>query len=128
MTVRQHHSFIELPDGNYTATLKSGSVSDLAGRPLADAASESFFVLAGDLNRDRTVDFFDLLTLRANYTQSGKVFSDGDINYDGVVDFFDLLLLRQNYTVTLAPPTGGSLFRGGSLLADDGGGLRGLLL
>lgn len=103
-----------LPDGNYLATIPADSVTDAAGNSLAEDATLEFFVLAGDADRDRDVDFFDFLTLRSNYGTSDKLFSDGDFDYDGDVDFFDFLILRGNYGVTLPPPGGG-----GSLFDDD---------
>lgn len=91
------------PDGNYTATLPAGSVLDKAGNPLASAVTLSFHVLAGDANRDRVVDFSDLLILAQNYGQTGKTFSQGNFNYDatGDVNFEDLLLLAQRYGTSL---------------------------
>jgi parallel beta-helix repeat protein len=89
-----------LPDGNYTFTLAGNRVTDLAGNGNT-AFSGTTFVLAGDTNRDRTVNFDDLLTLAQNYGGSNKSFSQGDSNYDGVVNFDDLLMLAQRYGTTL---------------------------
>ena len=61
-------------------------------------------MLAGDANRDRTVNFNDLVALAQNYNTSGKTFSTGDFNADGGVDFQDLVLLAQRYNTTLPPP------------------------
>lgn len=52
--------------------------------------------LPGDADGDLDVDFFDFLSLRANYGQEG-VWAEGDFNGTGSVDFFDFLLLRQYY-------------------------------
>ena len=69
-------------------------------------------VLAGDVNMDGTVNFFDIAQL-LGYQYNGAHtanYTDGDLNYDGVVDFFDLsVILSGNYNtgVTLlrdAPP------------------------
>ena len=88
----------DLGDGNYTATLSKGST-------LADDVPMSFFVLNGDANHDRTVDFSDLLILAKNYGKTGGLTAaDGDFNYDGSVDFSDLLLLAKKYGSTLAAP------------------------
>ncbi|MFT3785183.1 MAG: dockerin type I domain-containing protein [Tepidisphaeraceae bacterium] len=73
-----------LPDGNYDIRLGVATVG-------------SFFVLAGDFNRDRTVNFVDLLALASNYSLSGKTNAQGDVNYDGNVNFPDLLALAGNY-------------------------------
>jgi hypothetical protein len=90
-----------LPDGNYRATVGGPGVADLAGNPLASYATFEFYVLAGDANRDRKVDFGDLVILAQNYNATGKTVSTGDFNYDGDVDFEDLVLLAQRYNTTL---------------------------
>jgi regulation of enolase protein 1 (concanavalin A-like superfamily) len=94
-----------LPDGNYQAKLLAGSVAEASGVALAADATFSFFVKAGDANRDGTVDFADLVILSQNYNQVGKTFSAGNFDYDpeGRVDFADLVILSQNYNTTLAP-------------------------
>ena len=79
------------------------SVTDAAGNPLA-ATTYDFFVLAGDVNHDRTVNFTDLLTLARNYSKAGATFDQGDVNYDGLVNFADLLILARAYNRTLAAP------------------------
>jgi hypothetical protein len=96
-----------LPDGNYTATLAAGAVSRL-GISNAASGQQSFFVLAGDANRDRKVNFDDLLVLASNYNKSGKTFSQGDFSYDGTVNFDDLLILAAGYNSSLqaAAPLG----------------------
>ncbi|HEY7116210.1 MAG TPA: peptidylprolyl isomerase [Tepidisphaeraceae bacterium] len=94
-----------LPDGNYHATLAAGNVTDRAGNPLAAGATADFFVLAGDANHDRHVDFNDLVALAQNYnTTDGRTFDQGDFNYDGNVDFNDLVILAQRYNTTLPAP------------------------
>ena len=96
-----------LPDGNYSATLPAGSVADAAGNALAADHAISCFVLAGDANRDRSVDFLDLATLAQNYnTTGGKLWSKGDFNGDGSVDFSDMAILAQRYNSTLPAPAG----------------------
>jgi hypothetical protein len=88
-----------LPDGDYTATLKASGFTDLTGQRLAADYSLGFFTLIGDANRDRSVDFADLLILAQNYGASGLDFDGGNFDYDpdGNVDFADLLLLAQRY-------------------------------
>lgn len=100
-----------LADGDYTATLVAGSVQDAAGNVLTDDETLDFFILAGDVNRDRSVDFTDLVILAQNYGQMGRTFSQGNIDYSvsGNVDFSDLVILAQHYNsrlpnVVLAPP------------------------
>jgi hypothetical protein len=95
-----------LPDGNYRATLRAGAVRDQFGDALASDVTTNFFVLAGDANRNRTVDFSDLVTLSQNYNGTGKTYSQGDFDYDGDVDFQDLVILAKNYGKTL--PTSGA--------------------
>ncbi|MEM7809383.1 MAG: hypothetical protein AAF561_14840, partial [Planctomycetota bacterium] len=93
-----------LPDGNYRATLAAGDVEDAAGNPLSIDASVDFFVLAGDANRDRTVNLADFGVLRSNFGSTSAVFSDGDFNYDGRVDLADFGLLRAQFGTVLATP------------------------
>jgi hypothetical protein len=92
-------------DGDYRATLFAAGVNDAANlRPTADATLD-FVVLPGDLNRDRTVNFDDLVILGQNYNQSGGLtYAQGDVTGDGAVDFNDLVLLAQRYGQTLSPP------------------------
>ncbi|MFT3786743.1 MAG: Ig-like domain-containing protein [Tepidisphaeraceae bacterium] len=92
-----------LADGNYHVT---GQATDAAGN--VGAFSTDFFVLAGDANRDHTVDFTDLLAIAANYGQSSKNFSQGDFNYDGTVNFSDLLILASRYGTTLTSVASGA--------------------
>jgi hypothetical protein len=92
-----------LPDGNYRVALAGGGVSDAAGNAGA-AATFDFYVLAGDANRDRVVNFNDLLILAKNYNTTGATFGTGDFNYDGVVNFSDLLILARNYNQSVAVP------------------------
>ncbi len=53
--------------------------------------------LPGDADRDRDVDFDDLLVLAQHYGAADQGWDTGDFNSDGVADFDDLLLLAQNY-------------------------------
>lgn len=93
-----------LADGDYTATLPAGSVRDAAGNLIATDTSLPFFILAGDVNRDRKVDFADLLALAQNYGQSNRTFEQGNVDYsaDRAVNFGDLLVLAQHYGATLS--------------------------
>lgn len=94
-----------MSNGNYRFTLASGSVMSQVGWPTETAAELSdstTFVLAGDITRDRQVNFDDLLVIAQNYAQSGRSYSQGDLTYNGVVDFSDLLILAQNYGRTLS--------------------------
>jgi hypothetical protein len=98
-------TFGVLPDGNYRTTLTSAGVTNPAGIPMAADYTLEFFVLAGDANRDRIVDFADLVALAQNYNvPDGKTWADGDFTGDGAVDFNDLVILAQRYNTTLPPP------------------------
>ncbi len=111
-----------LPDGNYQAILQPG-YSDSFGNGGSASISVDFFALAGDANRDRVVNFDDLLILAQNYGTSGRRFSQGNFDYssDGLVGFDDLLLLAQRYgralfstaSIAAAPASsGGKRWRG----------------
>lgn len=88
-----------LPNGNYVATLVGAQIHNSDGIPMAQNATQSFFALAGDVNRDRNVDFTDLLILAQNYGNSGRPYAQGNLDRSagGNVDFNDLLILAQNY-------------------------------
>jgi Bacterial Ig-like domain len=100
-----------LPDGNYRATVKAAGIKDASGNAMASDMTFDFFVLAGDSDHDRDVDFNDLVALAQNYGQTGKTFSQGNFNYDagGNVDFNDLVILAQHYGTNLAPPAAGAV-------------------
>lgn len=104
-------------DGEYRIAIKAGAVQSVAGLQNTSEAilpSQQSYILSGDINRDRAVNFDDLLILAQNYGQSNRTFSQGNINYssDGKVDFDDLLLLAQRYGTSLsaafAPPIEGA--------------------
>jgi hypothetical protein len=83
-------------DDTATATSPTSSTSELS-TPL-------FISLPGDANRDRAVDFNDLVLLAQNYNTPGQSCSTGDFTGDGLVDFNDLVKLAQNYNTTLPAP------------------------
>jgi len=94
----------ELPDGNYRVTIPT-TVTDAAGNPLAAVVTSNFFVLKGDVNRDGSVGFADLVVIGQNYGKTDQTYSTGDLSGDGSVGFADLVALAQNYGKTLdAPP------------------------
>lgn len=101
-----------LPDAVYRLTINPGGITDDSGNSLLASSIPGpleFHVLAGDADRNRTVDFSDLLILAQNYGQSGRTFSQGNFDYSagGQVDFADLLLLAQRYgtSVLVEAPT-----------------------
>ena len=98
--------FDALPDGNYRAGINPAGVTHALGAPLQAAASVDFFVLSGDVNNNRIVDFDDLVILARNFNTSGKLFSEGNVNRDplGLVDFQDLVLIARNFNRSLLPP------------------------
>jgi titin len=103
-----------LPDGNYRVTLNAFGITDAAGNPLDGNADGSggddytydFFFLNGDVDRDRDVDFADLVTLAQKYGVSGPGVDwyTGDFTYDSTVNFNDLVILAQHYGTTLPVP------------------------
>jgi hypothetical protein len=92
-----------LPDGNYQATLGGAGISDLAGNAMTSDPSLSFFVLAGDANRDRSVDAKDLGIFSLHWQSTSSIFTDGDFNYDSNVDLNDLYILSVNWRHSLPP-------------------------
>jgi hypothetical protein len=93
-----------LSDGNYRLTIPAGWLRDAAGNAMAADFTFDFYVLAGDANRDRAVDFGDLTVLAQNYNTTGGTWLTGDFNGDGNVDFNDLVILAQRYNSTLVAP------------------------
>jgi hypothetical protein len=98
-----------LPDGNYHASLAAGSVTDIAGNPSAAEFSFDFFVLLGDLNRDRQVTISDFIDVSSNFNKTSASFTDGDMNYDGLVTISDFIDLAANFNKSIpilapAPP------------------------
>lgn len=93
------------PNGSYEVRIRVGGVSSSSGVSNPSTITlPSFFVLAGDIDRNRKVEFNDLVILAQNYGKSGKTFSQGNVNYsaDGKVDFDDLVLLAQKFNVALS--------------------------
>jgi hypothetical protein len=95
-----------LTDGNYRLYVWSAGVRDDQGQSLRFDYTFDFFVLGGDANQDRAVDFLDLAKLAQNYNTSGggKTYADGDFNGDDNVDFLDLAILAQRYNTRLLAP------------------------
>src|SRR4029078_13260966 len=76
-----------IPDGNYTASLASKGVQDAAGNSVTPVGLD-FFWLNGDLDRDRTVGFADLVIIAQHYGQvGGATYATGDATGDGDVGF-----------------------------------------
>ncbi len=66
------------------------------------AALQSLSAVKEDVNRDGSVDFYDLVALAQSFGQPG-INAPADINDDGLVDRQDLELLRAAYV--FAPPS-----------------------
>ncbi|HEY7119260.1 MAG TPA: hypothetical protein VH475_21905, partial [Tepidisphaeraceae bacterium] len=117
-----------LPDGNYQLTIPAANLTDAGNIPLNQAISLDFFVLGGDANRDRHVDFNDLVVLAQHYNVTGgQTWITGDFNYDGNVDFNDLVILAQRYNTQLPAPAALPAAAPASIVAADtttGGGDR----
>lgn len=95
----------DLPNGNYQAMLAAGKAADSHNIATRSASSLDFFALAGDTNRDRSVDFGDLTALAAAYGTTSANWAQGDFNGDGTVNFFDLTTLSAAYGSTLPAPS-----------------------
>ena len=101
----------DIPDGNYTLTVEASDIANAAGVPASGSPiTLDFFVLAGDFNRDRSVNLSDFTVLANNFGQGGRLFSQGDANYDGVVNLSDFTILANRFGTFLPDP-------------DDDGGL-----
>ena len=99
-----------LPNGRYRLTLPAGTIIGDAGDvPLNEPVSVDFYVLAGDADRNETVDLDDFVILRNHFGQAG-VFSQGDFNYDGVIDLADFVILRNNFGGSAGDDEEGGLF------------------
>ncbi len=88
-----------LPTGNYRLSITADDIANAAGVPLTNPLTLDFHILPGDADRDRDVDFNDLVTLARNYNQTGRTYSQGNFDYssDGLVGFSDLVILARNY-------------------------------
>ncbi|HQY87531.1 MAG TPA: Ig-like domain-containing protein [Tepidisphaeraceae bacterium] len=108
-----------LADGNYEYVLKNDAVADLNSLTNGFYA-QPFYVLAGDANRDRVVNFNDLLIVSQNYGLANRTFSQGNFDYsaNGLVDFGDLLIIAQQYEITLPAARTGNRF-GLTRIGDD---------
>ena len=93
-----------LPQGNYRATLRAPGVSDFAGNAVAADHVLNFFALAGDINRDRSVNGSDFAILAGNFGKTGMTFAQGDLNGDGAVNGSDFALLAGNFGRTVPAP------------------------
>ena len=95
-----------LPDGNYRLILPTGAVANMSLEASPSPTTIDFHILAADANRDRRVDFNDLLILAAHFNQTGRTFTQGnfDDSPDGRVDFNDLLILASRFNKAFETP------------------------
>jgi Fibronectin type III domain len=101
-----------LPDGNWELLIDKDDVRTTAGaslpsdlRMVPSLSVDDLYVLGGDISRNRSVGFEDLLILAQNYSTSTIVsYQHGDSTYDGLVAFSDLLVLAQNYGRKMSRP------------------------
>jgi hypothetical protein len=63
-----------------------------------------FFVLAGDVNRNRAVDGSDFAILAGNFGRTAMTFAQGDLTGDGRVDGADFAILAGNFGRQVPPP------------------------
>jgi hypothetical protein len=89
-----------LEDGNYTATIAAGAVTDPAGNTLANPLTFSFFVFSGDANRDRSINVGDFAVVASHFNSPGT-YSAGDFDYSGVVNILDFSLLASKFNISL---------------------------
>ncbi len=99
-----HH----LADGDYHASIAGASMTDVAANALTQPFAFDFFILAGDGNRNRTVEITDFNVLAANFGKTGQTFSQGNYDYsaDGKIDILDFNILAANFGKHLDPPAG----------------------
>jgi hypothetical protein len=93
-----------LPQGNYRATLRASGVSDFAANALAADHVVDFFVLPGDINRDRSVNATDFAILAGNFGKVGQTYAQGDLNGDGFVNATDFAILAGNFGRSVPAP------------------------
>jgi hypothetical protein len=89
------------PRGNYEFTILA---SDVSPALVYDTTHQNHFS-AADFNRDRRIDFADLVIHARNSGQTGRTWSQGDANFDGTVDYDDAVIIARGFNSTLpAPP------------------------
>jgi ELWxxDGT repeat protein len=94
---------VDMPTGDYTATLDGRGVRDVLGNALPRDYVLRFFVLPGDVNRDRAVNGTDFALLAGNFGKTGMTYGQGDLNGDGFVNGTDFAILAGNFGKSLAP-------------------------
>lgn len=101
-------SAVNLPDGNYTATVHAAGATDLAGNvPAVTDQMISFFRLSGDVDGDGVVGGSDYVYWLRNF---GTV-TDNDFDGDSVMGGSDYALWLGNFGRTLAAISDGPSFK-----------------
>lgn len=107
VNLRSSSTYPSLADGNYRLTVRAVALKDSAGNSFGPDFVYDFFILRGDANGDRKVDFDDLLIVAQNYGRQYNpgsfAYTRGDFSGNGIVDFADLLILAQRWGTLLEP-------------------------
>ena len=93
-----------LANGNYRATVNAAGVTDAAGNAMAANSVLNFYVLTGDVTRNRVVDSDDFIALAANFGRTGRTFAQGDVDGNGTVNSDDFIILAANFAKTVPEP------------------------
>jgi hypothetical protein len=94
----------DLRNGDYRATLAAGATAGGAGTAMAGDYVLDFFVLTGDVNRDRSVNGSDFAILAGSFGETGMTYDKGDLNGDGNVNGSDFAMLAGNFGRALPGP------------------------
>ena len=89
-----------LPDGNYNIRAAAAGITNAGGQAMASDAVLDFFVLAGDANRNRSVEIGDFSILASRFNVPGT-FTQGDFNYSGRTEIGDFAILASKFNTTL---------------------------
>ena len=88
-------TYVSFTDGWYWFGL-AGAATDLAGNSV-NFTGQMFFLLAGDINGNGSVDVVDLGALSHYYDDTFTAFNAADLNYDYIVNVIDLGILSRGY-------------------------------
>ena len=82
------------------------------------------YTVAGDADLSGSIDTIDFNLVAANFSGTGRTFTQGDFNFDSSVDTIDFNLLASNFGSSLPAPAAAArpgLFGGARIasLADD---------
>jgi hypothetical protein len=99
-----------LADGDYTATIAAGGVSNAALQSMPADFTFNFFSLIGDANHDHVVNALDFNALASNYGKTGVTFANGDFNFSGSVDSLDFAALAAHFNSSLPTPAPAGAF------------------